>query len=184
MSIYTHTLIYVPSPWTSLPCPTTSPAPRSSWSAVLSSLRHTANSHWLSVLRVIMFMFQCYSFKLSQPLLSLLLSQVCSLCLCLLCCPENRFISTIFLDSIYIYIYKNMTKHAPASEGEPLLVAKSCLMLCDPMECSPPGSSVHGIFQARILEWVATSFSRRSSPPRDRIQVSCITGRLFTAWTR
>ena len=45
------------------------------------------------------------------------------------------------------------------------LVAQSCptLTLCDPMDCSPPGSSVHGIFQARILEWVAISFSRGSS---------------------
>ena len=43
-------------------------------------------------------------------------------------------------------------------------VPKSCLPLCDPMDCSPPGSSVHGILQARILEWVAISFSRGSSP--------------------
>ena len=50
-------------------------------------------------------------------------------------------------------------------------------LLCDPMDCSPPGSSVHGISQAIILEWVAISFSRRSSQPRDKIQVpwgSCI----------
>ena len=45
-------------------------------------------------------------------------------------------------------------------------VALSCLTLCDPMDCSLPGSSVHGIFQARILEWVAISFSRGSSQPR------------------
>ena len=44
---------------------------------------------------------------------------------------------------------------------------------CDPMDCIPPGSSVHGILQARILEWVALSFSRGSSRPRDQIQVSC-----------
>ena len=47
------------------------------------------------------------------------------------------------------------------------LVAKSCLTLWDPMDCSSPGSSVHGILQARILEWVAVSFSRRSSQTRD-----------------
>ena len=46
-------------------------------------------------------------------------------------------------------------------------VAQSCLTLCDPMDCSPPGFSVHGILQARILEWVAISFSRGSSRPRD-----------------
>ena len=44
-----------------------------------------------------------------------------------------------------------------------VLVAQSCPTLCDPMDCSPPGSSVHGILQARILEWVAISFSRGSS---------------------
>ena len=50
------------------------------------------------------------------------------------------------------------------------------------MVCSLPGSSVHGIFQARILEWVAISFSRGSSRPRDGTQVSCIAGRCFTLW--
>ena len=48
------------------------------------------------------------------------------------------------------------------------------LLFCDPIDCSPPGSSVHGISQARILEWVAISFSRRSSQPRDQTHVSCI----------
>ena len=47
-------------------------------------------------------------------------------------------------------------------------VAQSCPTLCNPVDCSPPGSSVHGILQARILEWVAISFSRGSSQPRDR----------------
>ena len=51
--------------------------------------------------------------------------------------------------------------------------------LC-PMDCSPPGSSVHRIFQARILEWVSISFSRGSSWPRDWTGVSCLTGRFFT----
>ena len=61
---------------------------------------------------------------------------------------------------------------------------QSCLTLCDPMDCSPPGPSVHGILQARILEWVAMPSSRGSSPPRDRTHIpydSCIAGRLFTA---
>ena len=53
-------------------------------------------------------------------------------------------------------------------------VTQSCLTLCDPMDCSPPGSSVHGILQARILEWVAISYSRGSSWPRDWTWVSCI----------
>ena len=59
-------------------------------------------------------------------------------------------------------------------------VAQSCPALCDPMDSSPPGSSVHGISQARILEWVAISFSRGSSQPRGRTWVSCIAGGFFT----
>ena len=61
------------------------------------------------------------------------------------------------------------------------LVTKSCLTLCDPMDFSPPGSSVLGIFQMRILEWIAISFSRGSSQPRDQTWISCIAGRFFTA---
>ena len=61
-------------------------------------------------------------------------------------------------------------------------VAQSCPALCDPMDCSPPGSSIHGIFQARVLEWVAISFSRGSSWPRDRTWVSSTAGRRFTIW--
>ena len=63
-----------------------------------------------------------------------------------------------------------------------VLVTQSCPTLWDPMDCSLPGSSVHGIFQARILEWVAISSSRGSSWPRDRTQVSHFAGRFFTAW--
>ena len=59
-------------------------------------------------------------------------------------------------------------------------VAQSCPTLCDPVDCSRPGSSAHGILQARILEWVTISFSRVSSQPRDRTLVSCIAGRFFT----
>ena len=59
---------------------------------------------------------------------------------------------------------------------------QSCLTLCDPMDCSQPGSSVHGILQARILEWVAISFSRGSSQPRGWTQVSCIADRRFILW--
>ena len=61
-------------------------------------------------------------------------------------------------------------------------VAQLCLTLCNPMDCSIPGSSVHGIFQARVLEWVAISFSRESSQPRDRTWVAHIAGRHFTIW--
>ena len=54
-----------------------------------------------------------------------------------------------------------------------VLVTQLCLILCDCKDCSPPGSSVHGIFQARILEWEAIPFSRESSQPRDRTRVPC-----------
>ena len=60
------------------------------------------------------------------------------------------------------------------------LITQSCPTLCDLMNCSLPGSSVHGILQAGILEWVATSFSRGSSQPRNQTPVSCIAGRFFT----
>ena len=59
---------------------------------------------------------------------------------------------------------------------------QSCPTLCDPRYCSPPGSSVHGILQARILKWVAIPFSRGSSWPMDWTRVSCIAGRFFTIW--
>ena len=61
-------------------------------------------------------------------------------------------------------------------------VAQSCPTLCDPMDYSLPGSSVHGIFQARVREWVAISFSRGSSQPRDRTRISRTAGRRFTVW--
>ena len=63
-----------------------------------------------------------------------------------------------------------------------VLVTRSCSTLCNPIDCCPPGSSVHGILQARILEWVAIPFSRVSSQPRDQTQVSHIAGRFFTTW--
>ena len=65
------------------------------------------------------------------------------------------------------------------SESE---VAQSHSTLCDPMDCSLPGSSSHGIFQEIVLELVAMSFSRGSSWPRDQTQVSCIVDRRFTIW--
>ena len=63
-----------------------------------------------------------------------------------------------------------------------LLVTQSCPTLCDPMDCSPPGSSFHGILQARILEWVPLSFSRGSSQLWDWTQVSSIAGRFVIIW--
>ena len=61
-------------------------------------------------------------------------------------------------------------------------VTQWCPTLCDPMDCSLPGYSIHGTFQARVLEWIAISFSRGFSWPRNRTRVSCIAGRRFTLW--
>ena len=63
-----------------------------------------------------------------------------------------------------------------------VLIAQLCPTLWDPTDCSPPGSSLLGILQARILEWVAIPFSRVSSQHREQIWVSCIAGRFFTIW--
>ena len=63
------------------------------------------------------------------------------------------------------------------------LVVKSCLTLCDPVDCIPPGSSVHRIIQARILEWVAISSSKGSFQPRDGTCVSCIGRQILFHWT-
>ena len=62
-----------------------------------------------------------------------------------------------------------------------MIHAELCLAVCDPLDCSPPGSSVHGIPQARIVEWVAISSSRGSSSPRDLTCVSCIS--CIGRWT-
>ena len=61
-------------------------------------------------------------------------------------------------------------------------VAQSCMTLCDPMDCSQPGSPVRKILQARILEWVVIPFSRGSSQSRDQTWLSYIADRFFTAW--
>ena len=60
------------------------------------------------------------------------------------------------------------------------VVAQSCLTLWEPVDCSPPGSSVHGILQARTLEWVAICSSRSSSQPRDQSSSPALAGRFFT----
>ena len=72
------------------------------------------------------------------------------------------------------------TSHPPCACAS--LVTQSCPTLWDTMDCSPPGSSVHRISQARILEWVASSFSRGSPQPRDWTHVSCISRRILYCW--
>ena len=90
--------------------------------------------------------------------------------------------SFLYTSSVYSYHIFLISSISVKKESE---VAQLCLTLCDSMDCSLPGSTIHGIFQARILEWVAISFSRRSSWPRDWTQVSHmvgIVGRRFTIW--
>ena len=63
--------------------------------------------------------------------------------------------------------------------GNKVLVFQSCLILCDPMDCSPPASPVHGTLLARVLEWVDIPFFRGFSRPRDQTQVFCTAGEFF-----
>ena len=67
-----------------------------------------------------------------------------------------------------------VSKALPTLSGAKVVVAQLYPTLCDPKDCSSPSSSVHGILQARILEWLAIPFSRESSRPRDQTPVSCI----------
>ena len=103
---------YGPSLWvgdtrsymsTFLPPPIPAHLSKLSQSTGLSSLHHTTNFHWLSFLHMVMYIFQGYCLNSFHPLLPLLCPQVCSLCLCLHSFPENRFISIIFLDSIFVH---------------------------------------------------------------------------------
>ena len=73
-------------------------------------------------------------------------------------------------------------KHSAKWRKKKKVKSLSHVPLYDPVDCNLQGSSIHGIFQARILEWVAISFSRGSFQPRDWTRVSCIAGRRFTIW--
>ena len=90
-------------------------------------------------------------------------------CVCVCVCVTESLCSTEEIDT-------------DCKQTMKVLLAHSCLPLCNPMDCSPPGSSVHGIFQARILEWAAIPFSRGSSRPRDQTKVSWTASRFFTIW--
>ena len=85
-------------------------------------------------------------------------------------------------EAISVGVCLTLSKYQHAEGEREHEVTQSYLTLCDPMVCSLPGSSAHGIFKARILEWVAISFSRRSSWLRDWTWISCIVGRRFTGW--
>ena len=91
--------------------------------------------------------------------------------------PVSKYIMSTKDTENFPSLYRNFWSEVKSSQ-----VTQSCPTLCDPVDYSPPGSSVHGILQARILEWVAISFSRGSSWPKDRTQVSHIAGRCFNLW--
>ena len=106
---------------------------------------------------------------------------------CLLCSNRLSYISISilkgFIASLNLFVRPAFPiKFQKLFPLESELVIHLCTILCDPMDCSPPGSSTHGVLQLRILEEVAISFSRGPSQPRDRTQVSCIIGRFFTIW--
>ena len=88
----------------------------------------------------------------------------------------NAVLEMTVKDSLLLYFFKALCLcvcvHVESFQ--------SCPTLCDPTDSSPQGSSAHGFLQARILEWVATPFSRGSSLLRDWTWVSCIAGRFFT----
>ena len=77
---------------------------------------------------------------------------------------------------------KQIFNSASVHEGSWCSCVLICPTLCDSLDCSLPGSSVYGILQARLLEWIATSSSRGSSQPRNWTCVSCIAGGFFTKW--
>ena len=137
-----------------------------------SFLYPASNLDWWFISYMILYMFQCHSPK-SSPAPSPTKSKrllYTSVSLLLSCWQGYRFKM-----SICTMLQKS---HCSVWEWSHSVVSDSC----DPMDCSPPGSSVHGIFQARILEWLAISSSRRSSWPRDWTQVSHVAGRCFTIW--
>ena len=97
---------------------------------------------------------------------------------------NERITWNLNVQFIYIYVYESLCiQQKLMQQCKSTIFSKcakcaksiqSCSTFCNPMDCSPPGSSVHGIVQATILEWVAISFSRGSSWPRDRTCVFCI----------
>ena len=96
---------------------------------------------------------------------------------------KNKHIPTLyFLRSYSLVTASSSSEESAGLVKVKVLVAQSCLALCNPMDYNQPGSSVHGILQPRMLRWVAIPFSRGSSPPRKRAWVSQIAGRFFTIW--
>ena len=99
--------------------------------------------------------------------------------------PQNLIASSSWFYPLCIFAVLHCFSTWPSrmiSMVTKVKVTQSCLTLCNPMDCSVPDSSIHGILLARILEWVTIPFSRGSSQPRDWTQFSLIAGRFFTVW--
>ena len=93
-------------------------------------------------------------------------------------CPHHL----LELAQIYVHWVNDVSLVGSKSRYECVLVAQSCLTLCNPMDSRASSSPVHGISQIRILEWIAMPFSRRSFWPRNQTLVFCIAGIFFTIW--
>ena len=143
---------------------------------------HASNLDWQFVSHMIIYMFQCHSPKSSHPYPLPQSPKVCSLYLCLFICLTYRDIVTIFLNSIYALIYCIGVFLSDLLHSVYEVKSLSRVRLCNPMDCSLPDASVHGIFQATVLMSIAISLSRGSSQPRDWTWFSLIAGRCFTIW--
>ena len=95
-------------------------------------------------------------------------------------CGEKRTLVHCWWETVWRFL-KKLKIELPCVHAKSLQL---CSTLCDPMDWSLPGSSVHGILQGRILDWVAISYSKGSSQSRDQTRVSCIVGRFFTNWAK
>ena len=119
-------------------------------------------SHTCSFIILIILLFKCISFLLRFELI--VCNILCTVYLRIL--GHSRWFLNIWVTCVYVRV-----------------PAQSCLGLCDPMDCGWPGFSVHGIFQERMMEWVAISYSRGSSRPRDRtasLASPALAGGFFT----
>ena len=119
--------------------------------------------------------FICLSIHLSVSIMSFLY-YLSAIYICMYLSSNHLSIHLTTHPSIHLSLY------LPSYLSSHLFLVcfgQSCQTLCDPMHCSPPGSSVPGILQARILDWVAMPSSRVSSRPRDQTCVSCIGRRML-----